>query len=229
MLRKNIKEKLSNIYRFIISTISYVPSGEYVHFNSRTVANGHHKITYRGIPMIRCPFDYVIYQMILNEIKPDLVIEIGTHSGGTALYLADIMNNIGHGTVHSIDIIKMTSNIVEQHPRIKLFTDGWEKYDLVQTTQFSKILVIEDGSHMYESSYGALEKFSPIVSIGSYYIVEDGIINKLGLSGKYNGGPIRAIKEYMKKNDNFIIDRKYCDLFGRNATFNVIGYLKKIK
>lgn len=31
------------------------------------------------------------------------------------------------------------------------------------------------------------------------------------------------------ENDDFIIDRELCDLFGKNATFNVNGFLKKIK
>jgi cephalosporin hydroxylase len=49
----------------------------------------------------------------------------------------------------------------------------------------------------------------------------------LGLEKEYEGGPLKAIREFTSVNKNFEIDRKWCDLFGVNATFNVNGYLKK--
>lgn len=202
---------------------------EKVKFNAKSIYVGHHKTTYRGIRAIRCPFDYVIYQMILFDIKPDLIIEIGTNVGGGALYIADILENIGKGIVHTIDIIKESSDLLKNHKRIRLFTDGWGKYNISEAKGFEKILVIEDGSHMYEDSLGALNKFAPLVSVNSYYIVEDGIINKLGMRRQFRGGPLKAINEYLRSNTDFIIDRRWCDFFGKNATFNVNGYLRRIK
>ena len=199
-----------------------------VNINIDSIYQGHHKVTYRGVKAIRCPFDYVIYQMILSEVQPDLVIEIGTNMGGGALYIADLMENIGNGMIHSIDITSMASPLVKQHSRIKLFTQGWENYDLKEAEGFEKILLIEDGSHLYEDTLGALNKFGSLVSKNSYLIVEDGIINKLGLEKEYQGGPLKAIKEFTKTNKNFSVDRQWCDLFGTNATFNVDGYLKRI-
>jgi cephalosporin hydroxylase len=201
----------------------------YTNFNVRTIYMGHQKTTYRGIKAIKCPFDYVIYQMIISELKPDLVIEIGTHSGGGALYLADLLTVIGNGVVHTIDIAPISDNLPASHPRIKFFTKGWEGYDLKETEGFCKILVIEDGAHTYEHSIGAIKKFSPLVSVGSYLIVEDGILDELGMKKSYNGGPVRAIEEFLKINKDFVIDRERCDFFGKNATFNVNGYLKRIK
>lgn len=46
---------------------------------------GHFGVKYRDINMVKCPFDYVLLQMVLSHVKPDLVIEIGTHEGGTNL------------------------------------------------------------------------------------------------------------------------------------------------
>lgn len=206
-----------------------IPVDERISFDTQTVSDGHFYVTYRGIPAIRCPFDYVMYQMIISELKPDLVIEVGTNHGGGALYLADLMDSIGHGYIHSIDIEKKTGKLVESHPRIKLFTEGWEKYDLSEAKGFSKILIIEDASHMHEDTLGALRKFSPIVSVGSYFIVEDGIVNELGKEKGFHGGPLRAIREFLTENTDYTVDRSYCDMFGKNATFNVNGYLKRIK
>ncbi|HOV13743.1 MAG TPA: CmcI family methyltransferase, partial [Spirochaetota bacterium] len=190
--------KLKKIFNFFMNLMSKVniPKDEKFKVNLNSIYHGHHKITYKGIKAIRCPFDYVIYQMIINEIKPDLIIEIGTNIGGGALYLADLLNNIGRGMVHTIDIIKQYDPIIENHPRIKIFTEGFENYSLENTKGFDKILIIEDGSHTYKDTLSALEKFAHLVNKDSYFIVEDGILNNLGLGKEYEGGPIRAIKEF---------------------------------
>ena len=205
------------------------PEDEKVNYNYKTIDKGHHKVYYRGVQAQRSPFDYVMYQMIFSEVEPDLIIEIGTNFGGGALYMADLLNNLGKGEVHSIDITDKCSTIVKNHPRIKLFHEGFEKYDLELTKNFKKILVIEDASHTYEDSLNAMEKFASLETKDSYLIVEDGIVDKLGISRFLNGGPCRAIREFLPNHPEFVVDRKWCDLFGKNATSNVNGYLKKIK
>jgi len=201
---------------------------EVINVSIESIDNGHHKVTYRGVKAIRCPFDYLMYQMIISEVKPDLVIEIGTRIGGGAYYIADLLENLGNGIVHTVDIVDEVDSIVKRHPRIKFFTEGWVNYDIELTKKFNNILIIEDASHMYQDTLGVLNKFHSIVSKGSYLIVEDGIINELGLEKKYDGGPLRAIREFLPNHPEFIVDRKWCDMFGKNATFNVNGYLKKI-
>lgn len=193
------------------------------------INEGHHNVSYRGIKCVKCPFDYVIYQMIINEIKPDLIIEIGTKHGGSAFYYADLLNMIGHGEVHTIDILNDCEDSVKNHERVTIFTDGWENYDLVNANGFDKILVIEDSSHTYENTLSAIGKFWHLVSLNSYLIVEDGIIDALGRSKEFNGGPVRAIEEFLNINDGFKLDLKWINFFGKNATFNTKGYLKKIK
>ncbi len=202
---------------------------EAVKITVESIDKGHHKVTYRGVKAVRCPFDYVIYQMIISEVQPDLIIEIGTRKGGGAYYMADLLDSLGKGIIHAIDIEDDVEPIVKNHDRIKFFTDGWSGYNLELAKEFDRILIIEDASHMYEDTIGVLNKFHTLVSKDSYLIVEDGIINELGLERKYNGGPLRAIREFMPKHPEYIVDRKWCDMFGKNATFNVNGFLKKIK
>jgi cephalosporin hydroxylase len=206
-----------------------VPDDEKVELSVNTIDKGHHQVSYRGVKAIRCPFDYVIYQMIISEIKPDLIIEIGTRKGGGAYYMADLLDSIGSGIIHTIDIVDDAEPIAKENKRIKFFTNGWENYDINMALPYEKILIIEDASHMYNDTIGALNKFHSLVSKDSYFIVEDGIINKLGLEKKYEGGPLRAIREFLPRHPEFIVDRKWCDMFGKNATFNVNGYLKKIR
>ncbi|MDP3957990.1 MAG: CmcI family methyltransferase [bacterium] len=196
----------------------------------KDVYEGHFKVTYRGVPALKCPFDYVIYQMLLGQVRPDLVIEIGTNHGGGALYLADLMELAGTGTVHTIDIEDRAERLVREHPRIKRFLGGWEGYDVTNARGFETVMVIDDGYHRFDHVLGALLKLSPLVSVGSYYIVEDGIVTRLERSeGPLDGGPLRAIHEFLAENKDFEIDRRSCDFFGLNATFNVDGYLKRIR
>lgn len=198
-----------------------------VNFNLQTIDKGHHMTTYRGVKAIRCPFDYVLYQMIITKIKPDLIIEIGTHDGGGALYMSDLMMLNGGGMVHTIDIVdKVTSDLVINNKNIIRFLDGYQNYDLNNANSFNNILVIDDGSHTYDDVKNSLQIFNKLVSKNSYFIVEDGILTELGYQN-YGGGPLKAIEEFLKDNTEFEIDRRMCDFFGTNATFNVNGFLFK--
>lgn len=205
-----------------------VPKDEQVEITVKSIDKGHHNVTYRGVKAVRCPFDYLIYQMIISELKPDLIIEIGSRKGGGAYYMADLLDSIGNGIIHTVDIVDDIDLEVKKHPRIKFYFDGWSGYDLALTKGFQTILIIEDGSHTYEDTIGILRKFDKAVSVNSYFIVEDGIMNELGIEKKYNGGPLRAIRKFLSQNNEFVVDRKWCDMFGKNATFNVNGYLKRI-
>lgn len=199
-----------------------------VNFTLQTICDGHHKVTYRGVKAIRCPFDYVLYQMVITKVKPDLIIEIGTNAGGGSLYFSDLLQLNGGGIVHTMDIIDMvTDDLVINNPNIKRFLGGYQNYDLKNAEGFKNIMVIDDGSHTYEDVKDSLLKFNKLVNKNSYFIVEDGILTELGYNG-YNGGPLRAIEEYLNQNNEFIIDTEICNLFGNNATFNVNGFLKKV-
>ena len=92
----------------------------------------------------------------------------------------------------------------------------------------NKILIIDDGSHKSDDVINAFNKFKDFVSLESYYIIEDGILSELGYDSDYNGGPLKVINQILSENTNYIIDRKWCDFYGRNTTFNPNGYLKRI-
>lgn len=206
--------------------INYNPK---VEFNIASIDQGHHKMVYHGVPMIKSPFDYAIYQMLIWELKPDLIIEIGTNLGGSAFFYANLLEALHNGVVHSIDVVDLVEDDrIKNHPRIKRFFGGYQLYDIANASNFNNILIIDDGSHMYQDVKDALIKFNQLVTKNSYFIIEDGIIDELGLAKIYDGGPNRAIREFLEDNSSFIIDLKWTNFFGVNATFNTNGFLKKI-
>jgi cephalosporin hydroxylase len=97
---------------------------------------------------------------------------------------------------------------------------------------YSKILVILDSDHTYRHVLSELELFTPLVSKGSYCIVFDTLVGDLPKEvykdrpwGPKNNPKI-AVKEFIKNNKNFIIDR---DIYKRYLiTVSKDGYLKKI-
>ncbi len=132
-------------------------------FKLKGFDKGHHQVTYKGISTLKCPFDYVLYQMLISELKPDLIIEIGTNKGGSALYLADLLELNGKGELHAIDIPENNEDpLLHSHPRIKLFKEGFTGYDTSILSNYPVILIIEDGSHLYEDVLATLHKFSSV-------------------------------------------------------------------
>ena len=102
-----------------------------ISFSIESISEGHHRVSYRGIKLIKDPFDYLLYQMIINEVKPDLIIEIGTNHGASALYMADMLDLLGNGMIHTMDIMEYPMHpLIVNNPRIKRFLGGFEDYDL---------------------------------------------------------------------------------------------------
>jgi cephalosporin hydroxylase len=60
-------------------------------------------VNWFGYHVRKCPLDLWVYQELLVRTRPDLVIETGTLFGGSALFMATIMDVLGHGRVITID------------------------------------------------------------------------------------------------------------------------------
>src|SRR5215211_5565130 len=69
---------------------------------------------WHGVPVAKTPADLWVYQEIIWENRPDWIIETGSWMGGSALYLAEQLEQIG-GQLISIDI---DGRDRPAHPRI---------------------------------------------------------------------------------------------------------------
>src|SRR4051794_40737556 len=72
--------------------------------------------TWLGQPILQNVLDLWTIQETIAEIRPALLVEIGTNRGGSALFFAHLMDLMGHGRVLTIDIERLHSL---DHPRIE--------------------------------------------------------------------------------------------------------------
>ena len=190
------------------------------------------KVSWMGIPTWKNVMDLWIYQELLFKVRPDLVIEMGSFKGGSALYLAQILELLGAGEVISVDIDH--SRFEARHPRISLLTgstrDAETVLELKSRAADRKVMIIHDADHARDTVLADLETYADLVSRDSYFIVEDGVVDLFPpdtlLGGALGGpGPLPAIREFLRRDKRFVIDRQ-CQRY--HLTYNPDGYLKKI-
>jgi cephalosporin hydroxylase/glycosyltransferase involved in cell wall biosynthesis/SAM-dependent methyltransferase len=201
--------------------------------NMLSIQNATMNYSYRGVPMIKNPFDFALYPVLIWNLKPRTIIEIGSKDGGSAVWLGDMLNNFGiEGHIYSIDIVEVTS---VQHPRVTYMEGNGRALQEILTPGFINslprpLLVIEDADHSYETSKHVLEFFHPYLKLEEYIVIEEGIISDLVQDASYNIGPHKALKEFLSEHeDEYEIDSTYCDYFGYNMTWCTNGFLKKVK
>ena len=187
---------------------------------------------FMGKKVFKCPNDLWIYQEILWEVKPDVIIECGTFHGGSALYYAklyDVMNI--EGEIITIDVDSMPDMPV--HKRIiylsgsSVSTEILEKVKLLIKDK-KKVMVILDSDHTKDHVLKELEMYHNFVSKDSYLVVEDSNLNGHPVySGFGQGpGPMEALEEFMLKHPEFAVDKSKEKFL---MSFNPSGYLRRIK
>jgi cephalosporin hydroxylase len=104
--------------------------------------------SYHGIPTMKSPLDFWIYQEILWETRPAFIIEIGNLYGGSTLALAHACDALGKGKIIGIDTTHADVYPgVRAHRRITLLTgDACEMYPAVAriVAGNDEVMVIED-------------------------------------------------------------------------------------
>ena len=182
-----------------------------------------YNFTWMGRPIIQFPQDMLAFQEIVWEVKPDLIIETGIAHGGSLIYSASLLELLGNeGRVVGIDIDIRSHNraAIEAHPlakRITLIEGSSIDTDIVQqvadiASDYKNVLVVLDSNHTHDHVAEELALFSPLVTVGSYLIVYDTIIDDMPDEffpdrpwGKGNN-PKTAVRAFLTENPRFIID-----------------------
>ena len=206
-------------------------SDEYVLLYEKNNKQTYDNTYWLGYKALKIPLDLWIYQEIIYETKPDIIIETGTNEGGSALFLASICDLIDHGKVITIDI--GVPKKLPSHKRIKFLQGDAMSNEIItkikkiiQENSNQKVMIILDDDHSKKHVLKELNQYHQFISDGCYLIVEDTCMAGHPTVPELKEGPMEAVEEFLKVNKDFMIDKKREKFF---ATFNPKGYLKKIQ
>lgn len=190
-----------------------------------------HNYSYKGTPMLKNPFDHALYPLLLAQLKPRTIIEIGSKEGGSALWFGDLCDMLGLDCrIHSLDIVRVAT---VKHKRVTFHEADGRNLGTYLTDKFlSKLprpwLVIEDADHSYETSKGVLDFFEDKIEMGDMLVMEDGIITDLSRLAEGASGPHRALRRFLQRNfAEYEIASEWCDYFGYNFTWSSNGFLRR--
>jgi cephalosporin hydroxylase len=181
-----------------------------------------------GTRVAKCPLDLWVYQEIVWETRPDLVVECGSAYGGSALFLASLFDHIGAGSVCTIDIAEVPDRPV--HPRIRYLSGSSTDPDIVVRVErlaasADRVMVILDSDHSCEHVANELELYAGLVTPTCYLIVEDTNLNGNPIVVPGLGpGPGEAVAAFLERNRGFEVDHTREKLL---LTFNPGGYLRR--
>jgi len=176
-----------------------------------------------GESIQKSPFDAWIFQEIICERKPDIIIECGTADGGSALFMAMIMDRIGKGKILTIE--NEFHRGQPKHKRIKYFRGSSTDNKIFEKVKFQiketdKVMVILDSDHHSEHVSKELEMYHSLITQDQYLIVEDTFWEP----DDGTGGPAKAKDEFLRGHSEFVVDKEREKFM---MTYNENGYLLK--
>lgn len=182
-------------------------------------------------PIIQYPQDIMAVQEIIWDVKPDLIIETGIAHGGSLmlsasmLALIDLSEAIEKGyekwnprestrKVLGIDIEIRPHNraAIEAHPmysRIQMIEGSSSDRKVIEqvysiATNYHNIMVFLDSLHTHDHVLAELEAYAPLVSLDSYCVVFDTLIEDMP-PGSFpdrpwdkGNNPKTAVHEYLR-------------------------------
>lgn len=208
---------------------------------------------YRGFLMLKIPSDLFTYESILWDVRPELIVEIGTLEGGSALWFHDRLHLLKiKGLIEKFQVVSIDldprqpddsffERCPDAHGTLKFLRGDARGEKIVEAVRelgrgYPRCLVVDDSAHDKPTTLGLLRAYGDMVSAGSYFVVEDGVVDMPRLRDSialvrnerkqknWPTGVGAAINEWLSEREDFRIDR------GREATVtcNPCGYLKRI-
>ena len=208
-----------------------------------------YNFSWMGRPIIQYPQDLVAVQEIIWEVKPELIIETGVAHGGSAVFFASLLElNAQCGGPKDaevwcveIDLRAHNREALVAHPmysRLRIFDGSSVDVKIAaiiaeKAAKCERVMVILDSNHTHEHVLGELTLYAALVSVGSYCVVFDTVIEDLdGVKfvdrpwGK-GDNPKTAVAEFLKRNSDFEVDYSIDEKLLISAAPG--GYLKRVK
>ena len=188
-----------------------------------------YNFTWLGRPIIQYPQDIVAMQELIWRARPDVVIETGVAHGGSLVLSASMLALLEYCDAQlnrrhldplsknrrvigiDIDIRSHNRTAIEQHPlssKIVLIEGSSTSPEVVSAVKRllrsdERIMVILDSNHTHEHVLAELELYAPLVSLGSYCVVFDTVIEQLP-DGLYpdrawsrGNSPLTAVQRFL--------------------------------
>lgn len=183
---------------------------------------------YLGHPILKCPLDLWLYQEIIHRIRPGLIVETGTAFGGSALYLANLCDTIGHGRVMTVDLNPKPD--LPAHPRLEYVVGSSTAPEIfarvkAAAAQAGPVIVFLDSDHAMGHVEREMELYHALVTPGSYLVVEDTNLNGHPVMPNHGPGPWEAVERFTQRHQEFAHDTAMDKFL---LSFNPRGYLKRL-
>ncbi len=198
-------EEVKRKYRDRLKSMSLY---DYLIFHQRDIVFS--KCTWNDFPTLKNPFDAWIYQEIIFRVKPTVILEIGSYAGGSTAFFAALLDIRGSGQVVSVDIDAAPFQV--EHPRVQRVIGDSRSQDVIDRVRElcsgKRTLIVHDGDHRAETVLADLRSYADLVAVGSYYIVEDGIVDLFEeVEFDWKGpGPLQATEQFLSERHDFKVD-----------------------
>jgi cephalosporin hydroxylase len=158
---------------------------------------------WRDVPCFKTTYDIAIYAMLIDELHPRTIIELGSGAGGSALLFADLCTSAGL-TTQVISIDKAVGKIVDSRIAfIRSDCSDWLEATAKSKRNFRRpCLLVED---FHGDLVGFFEYIDLILDVGDYLVIEDSFPKQNPIAEVIADRP-------------YLIDSKYTDFFGINCT-----------
>lgn len=180
-----------------------------------------YSFSWLGRPIIQLPEDIIRIQEVIYQIKPDVIIETGVAHGGSLVFYASLCKAMNWGRVIGIDIEIRPHNrkALEEHELFDYITlvegdsvdEGVVSSVKAMVEPGEKVFVMLDSNHSKRHVLAELNACSDLVTVGSYIVATDGIMESLVGAPRSSedwswNNPKAAAEEFVKTHENFIIE-----------------------
>ena len=177
-----------------------------------------YSFTWLGRPLIQLPEDVVRIQEVIAQVGPDVIVETGIAHGGSLVLYASLCKAMDRGRVIGVDIEIRPQNrkAIEEHCLFPLITliEGSSIDPAVVEQVRSQIrpsdtaLVILDSKHSKEHVRAELEAYAPLVTPGSYIVVQDGCMEQMAGAPRSDpdwtwNNPLQAARDLLAERPEF--------------------------
>jgi len=198
-----------------------------LYFEARAFNMSWRNTFWMGHPILKCPLDLWLYQELIHRIRPAVVVETGTAFGASAHFLATMMDLAGQGRVITVDVEERPGR--PAHPRVSYLTGSSVADEMVARVtalvgDASPVMVVLDSDHARDHVLAELQAYGPLVTPGSYLVVEDTNLNGHPVDPAHGPGPMEALDAFLASGAPFAHDPEMEKFL---LSFNPKGYLRR--